>query len=57
MIVLTGAIGGAFAYKWAFDEAIEIQDAALIQIVSLAQMAGSWAASLFLASRRTPGSG
>jgi two-component system OmpR family sensor kinase len=37
MIVLTGAIGGAFAYKWAFDEAIEIQDSALIQIASLAQ--------------------
>lgn len=37
MIVLAGAIGGAFAYKWAFDEAIEIQDSALIQIASLAQ--------------------
>lgn len=37
MIVLTGAIGGAFAYKWAFDEAIEIQDSALIEIASLAQ--------------------
>ena len=38
MIVLTGAIGGLFAYKWAFDEAIEIQDSALIQIASLAQI-------------------
>lgn len=37
MILLTGAIGGVFAYKWAFDEAIEIQDSALIQIASLAQ--------------------
>jgi len=37
MIVLTGAIGGALAYNWAFDEAIEIQDSALIQVASLAQ--------------------
>ena len=37
MIVLTGGIGGIFAYRWAFDEAIEIQDSALIQIASLAQ--------------------
>ena len=37
MIVLTGAIGGAFAYNWAFDEAIEIQDSALTQFASLAQ--------------------
>lgn len=37
MIVLTGAVGGLFAYRWAFDEAIEIQDSALIQIASLAQ--------------------
>lgn len=37
MIVLTGAIGGALAYRWAFDEAIEIQDSALIEIASLAQ--------------------
>ena len=37
LIVLTGAIGGVFAYRWAFDEAIEIQDSALIQIASLAQ--------------------
>ena len=37
IIVLTGATGGVFAYKWAFDEAIEIQDSALIQIASLAQ--------------------
>ncbi len=37
MIVLTGGTGGIFAYRWAFDEAIEIQDSALIQIASLAQ--------------------
>ncbi len=36
-IVLTGAIGAIFTYAWAFDEAIEIQDSALIQIASLAQ--------------------
>jgi len=37
MIVLTGALGGVFTYKWAFDEAIEIQDSALMQLASLAQ--------------------
>lgn len=37
MLVLTAAVGGLFAYDWAFDEAIEIQDSALIQIASLAQ--------------------
>ena len=37
MILLTGAIGGTFAYKWAYDEAIEIQDSALIEIASVAQ--------------------
>ena len=36
-IVLAGAIGAIFTYEWAFDEAIEIQDSALIQIASLAQ--------------------
>jgi two-component system OmpR family sensor kinase len=40
MIVLTGGIGSIFAYRWAFDEAIEIQDSALIQIASLAQNGG-----------------
>ena len=44
MIVLAGAIGAIFTYKWAFDEAIEIQDSALIQIASLAQ-AGSFIAT------------
>lgn len=37
IILLTGAIGGIFAYKWAFDEAMEIQDSVLIQLASLAQ--------------------
>ena len=37
MIVLTGVLGGVFMYKWAFDEAIEIQDSALIQLASLAE--------------------
>ncbi|MGH6779500.1 MAG: ATP-binding protein [Bradyrhizobium sp.] len=37
MILLTGGIGAFFAYQWAFDEANEIQDSALIQIASLAQ--------------------
>lgn len=37
VIVLTGAAGALFAYKWAFDEAMEIQDSALIQLASLAQ--------------------
>ena len=38
IIMLTGAIGGMFAYRWAFDEAIELQDSILIQLASLAQM-------------------
>ena len=37
IIVLTGAIGGMFAYRWAFGEAIELQDSILIQLASLAQ--------------------
>jgi two-component system OmpR family sensor kinase len=37
MIILTGAIGGMFAYSWAFGEAIEMQDSILIQLASLAQ--------------------
>jgi two-component system, OmpR family, sensor kinase len=40
IIVLTGAVGGLFAYKWAFDEAMEIQDSVLIQLASLAQSGG-----------------
>jgi two-component system OmpR family sensor kinase len=37
IIILTGAISAIFAYNWAFDEAIEIQDSLLIQLASLAQ--------------------
>jgi two-component system OmpR family sensor kinase len=40
IIILTGVIAGAFAYKWAFDEAIEIQDSVLIQLASVAQNGG-----------------
>jgi two-component system, OmpR family, sensor kinase len=40
MIILTGAIGGMFAYSWAFGEAIEMQDSILIQLASLAQSGG-----------------
>lgn len=32
IIVLGGAIGAAFAYRWAYSEAIEVQDSVLIQI-------------------------
>ncbi|WP_245332482.1 ATP-binding protein [Bradyrhizobium erythrophlei] len=37
---MTGAIGGMFAFNWAFDEAIEMQDSILTQIASLAQNSG-----------------
>jgi two-component system OmpR family sensor kinase len=37
VILLTGCAGGVFAYFWAFDEAIEVQDSVLIQIGGLAQ--------------------
>jgi two-component system, OmpR family, sensor kinase len=37
IIALTAAIGGMFAYSWAFGEAIEMQDSILIQLASLAQ--------------------
>jgi two-component system, OmpR family, sensor kinase len=36
IIVLTGAIGGTFAYFWAYSEAIEMQDSVLIQIGTFA---------------------
>lgn len=39
IMLLTGAIGGVFAYRWAFGEAIELQDSILIQLASLAQNA------------------
>jgi two-component system OmpR family sensor kinase len=37
VILLAGCIGGVFAYLWAFDEAIEMQDSILIQIGGLLQ--------------------
>jgi two-component system OmpR family sensor kinase len=37
IILLTGIVGGVFAYIWAFDEAIEMQDSILTQIGSFAQ--------------------
>jgi len=40
VILLTGTCAGVFTYKWAFDEAIEIQDSALIQLAGLAQNGG-----------------
>lgn len=37
IILLTGIAGGLFAYDWAFNEAIEMQDSVLIQIAGLVQ--------------------
>jgi two-component system OmpR family sensor kinase len=37
IILLAGCVSGVFAYIWAFDEAIEMQDSILIQIGSFAQ--------------------
>jgi two-component system OmpR family sensor kinase len=37
VILLAGSVGGVFAYIWAFDEAIEMQDSILIQIGGLLQ--------------------
>jgi two-component system OmpR family sensor kinase len=34
-ILATGLIAGSVAYRWAFDEAIELQDAILLQVSSL----------------------
>lgn len=39
IILLTGATGSMLAYRWAFGEAIELQDSILIQLASLAQNA------------------
>jgi len=39
IILLTGATGSMLAYRWAFREAIELQDSILIQLASLAQNA------------------
>ncbi|MCK1383369.1 ATP-binding protein [Bradyrhizobium sp. 21] len=40
VVLLTGLIGGVFAHRWAFDEAIETQDSVLIQIAGLVQNGG-----------------
>ena len=40
IILLTGLVGGVFAHRWAFDEAIETQDSVLIQIAGLVQSGG-----------------
>lgn len=37
IILLTGIASGLFAYHWAFNEAIEMQDSVLIQIAGLVQ--------------------
>src|SRR5258708_37981409 len=39
IIVLTGAVGATFAYWWAYNETIEMQDSVLIQIGSFASNA------------------
>jgi two-component system OmpR family sensor kinase len=39
IILLTGATGSMLAYRWAFGEAIELQDSILIQLASLAENA------------------
>lgn len=40
VVLLTGLVGGVFAHRWAFDEAIETQDSVLIQIAGLVQGGG-----------------
>ena len=40
VILLAGCLGGMFAYVWAYDEAIEMQDSILVQIASFAQGGG-----------------
>ncbi|MBR0832133.1 histidine kinase [Bradyrhizobium manausense] len=40
IILLTGLVGGVLAHRWAFDEAIEMQDSVLIQIAGLVQSGG-----------------
>ncbi len=37
IILLTGLVGGLLAHRWAFNEAIEMQDSILIQIAGLVQ--------------------
>jgi two-component system OmpR family sensor kinase len=37
IIIVTGALSAVLVYKWAFGEAMELQDSVLIQLASLAQ--------------------
>ena len=39
IIVVTGAVGGTFAYMWAYNEAIEMQDSVLTQVGTFAMNA------------------
>ena len=39
VILITGALGGTFAYRWAYSEAIEMQDSILLQIGAFATSA------------------
>jgi two-component system OmpR family sensor kinase len=36
VIVVTGVVAGVFAFRWAFDEAIELQDSILLQVATIA---------------------
>ena len=36
MIAVTGVIAGIVAFRWAFDEAIELQDSILLQVGTIA---------------------
>jgi two-component system OmpR family sensor kinase len=36
VIVVTGVVAGVFAFRWAFDEAIELQDSILLQVGTIA---------------------
>ena len=40
IILMAGCLGGLFAYVWAYNEAIEMQDSILVQIASFAQVGG-----------------
>ena len=39
VLVVTGLAAGAFAFRWAFEEAIELQDSILVQIAAVAATA------------------
>ena len=40
LIFLFGLCAGVFSYRWSFDEAIELQDAILVQVVALTAVQG-----------------